>query len=161
MAITERQRKLNDERVKEDIRDFGCHVIGVVDPDAKQPSFTYSVGIQESASAPEAIVLGLPTALGAGLINEYKRQVQSGRRFLRGTPYRGFLENHSVYFEPVRSKVAVKYTLGCTRYYGEDGYALVQIVYPTTDGVWPWQHGASECFIANQPMLGRVRPDRS
>jgi len=36
----------------------------------------------------------------------------------------------------------------------------VQLVYPTTTGVWPWNKSASEWFVKNQPMLGRKNPSR-
>lgn len=154
------RRAENDKRVANDIREYGCHVISVFDPEEKQPTFSYSVGIQETTGAPEAIVIGVRSNLGHFMVNEYKRQVQSGIQFKRGVLYPGFLEGFSIYVEPVKSKQLLEYTLGCARYYKSKPYSTVQLVYPSTAGVWPWQSGASEWFKANQVMLGRKHPNR-
>lgn len=154
------RRAENDKKVAKDIREYGCHVISVVDPEGKQPHFTYSVGIYETSQAPEAIVVGLRPELGAYMVNEYNRRLRAGEVFHRGQRYEGFLEGFSVYIEPARQAALAEYTLGCERYYKGAKYPTVQIVWPTTAGVWPWQAAASDWFRENQPMLGRKRPDR-
>jgi hypothetical protein len=155
------RRAANDRRVAADIKEYGCHVISVLpDPDANKPPFTYSVGIQESSGTPEAIVFGLTAEMGGFVINEYNRHIRAGARFTKGTLYPGFLKGFSVYMEPAQVELLREYTLGCERFYGESGsYSVVQIVYPNTSGVWPWQEEANAWFKANQPMLGRARPD--
>jgi len=37
--------------------------------------------------------------------------------------------------------------------YGGKDFNVLQIVYPTTDGIWPWEPGACEWFRARQPIL--------
>jgi len=154
------KRTENDKRVERDVRKYGCHVISVFDPEEKKPNFSYSIGIQRASGAAEAIVLGLRPELGGFIINEYNRRIRAGKTFKRGKLYSGFLKGFSVYVEPVRSKLLPNYTLGCDRYYGDEGYTVVQIVWPSTTGVWPWEKAASEWLKNNQPMLGRVRPNR-
>jgi hypothetical protein len=161
MSSSADKRAANDKRVVDNIREHGCHVISVFDPEEVQPFFSYSVGIQETSDVPEAIVVGLKPNLGGFMINEYNRQVRAGVRFQRGVLYTGFLEGFEVYIEPARRKLLAEYTYGCDRYYGDREYSVVQIVWPSTAGVWPWQKSASEWFKNNQPMLGRVRPDRA
>lgn len=159
--ITPAERRVeNDERVANDIREYGCHVISVFDPEEKEPTFSYSVGIQDVTEAPEAIVVGVRPELGHFMINEYSRQVQAGIRFKRGALYSGFLEGFSIYVEPVKASRLTEYTLGCYRYYNGKPFSTVQLVYPTTSGVWPWQASATQWFKSNQLMLGRQRPDR-
>jgi hypothetical protein len=94
------------------------------------------------------------------MINEYNRQVRAGTRFKRGVLYPGFLDGFDVYIEPARKKLLADYTLGCDRYYRGKPYSVVQIVWPSTSGVWPWEKSASDWLKQNQPMLGRVRPNR-
>lgn len=160
MTISEEKRRQNDELVRTNIAEYGCHVISVFDPEGKEPTFSYSVGIQEDCDAPEAIVIGVRPELGHSMINEYKDQVRRNGRFTRGVLYPGFLDGFSIYVEPARSNRLGKYTLGCDRYYRGKSYEVVQLIYPTTSGVWPWQTSATEWFKTNQPMLGRVRPNR-
>lgn len=158
--ISKRQRTDNDKRVARDIKRYGCHVISVFDPNGRLPYFSYSIGIQDSSGAPDVIVIGLRPELGGYLVNEYNRRVQKGKRFKRGTKYPGFLEGFSVYVEPARHEGYSRYAYGCARYYDGREYSMVQLVWPSTDGVWPWNKSASKWFVRNQPMLGRKRPDR-
>lgn len=160
MRTRAQKRAENDKRVEHDVRKYGCHVISVFDPEEKEPFFSYSVGMQRSAGVPDAIVVGLRPELGGYIINEYNRRVRAGKRFKRGVLYSGFLKGFSVYVEPARPKLLVDYTLGCNRYYGDEKYSVVQIVWPSTTGIWPWEKAASEWLKSNQPMLGRVRPNR-
>jgi hypothetical protein len=160
-SMPEERRAANDLRVAENIAKFGCHVISVFDPEEKHPTFSYSVGIQATSGAPEAIVIGVRPELGHFMINEYNRQVQSGVTFQRGVLYSGFLEGFKIYVEPAKPKVVSEYTLGCTRFYKGAAYSVVQLIYPTTSGEWPWNKAASEWFRSNQPLLGRKRPQRA
>jgi hypothetical protein len=160
MSTQSERRAENDKRVAEDIRKFGCHVISVFDPEETQPTFSYSVGIHETTGAPEAIVIGVRPELGHFMVNEYNQKVRGGTKFERGVLYSGFLEGFSIYVEPAKASRLNEYTLGCYRYYGGKPFSTVQLIYPSTSGVWPWQASASEWLKSNQIMLGRQRPDR-
>lgn len=157
-STPEERRLANDLRVANDIQQYGCHVISVFDPEGKLPTFLYSIGIQETTGAPEAIVLGVRTELGHAMINAYCHQLRAGKSFARGIRYPDFLEGFDIYIEPARRKNVSDYVHGCDRYYGDKPYSVVQLVYPTTSGIWPWQRQAPELFLTNQPMLGRKRP---
>lgn len=156
----EERRAQNDQRVAHDVATHGCHVISVFDPEEKLPTFSYSVGMRRSTGAPDAIVLGVRASLGHALVNEYKDRIRAGELFERGVPYEGFLDGFSIYVEPARRALFGEYTLGCDRFYNGEPYEVVQLVYPTTSGVWPWSKRASAWFVTNQPMLGRRNPSR-
>jgi hypothetical protein len=160
MKHTDADRAANDKKVAANIQEFGCHVICVADPEEKSLPFSYSIGIQASTGEPEAIVIGVRPSLGSYMINEYNRQLREGIRFKRGTLYEGFLDGCSVYIEPARQKLLSEYNLCCQRYYHDTPFSVVQIVYPTTQGIWPWQKSASDWFKTNQPILGRALPNR-
>jgi hypothetical protein len=161
MHTTAKERSAeNDRRVADDVAKYGCHVISVFDPDEKLPTFSYSVGIQATSGEPEAIVIGVSPNLGHSMINEYNDQIRKGVRFQRAVQYSGFLEGFSIYVEPANARLVSEYTFGCARYYKGDAYSVVQLIYPTTSGVWPWQKAASEWFRSNQPLLGRKHPHR-
>ena len=153
-------RAASDRRVANHVRKYGCHVVSVFDPEDKLPTFSYSIGIQATMGVPEAIVIGLSPDLGHFLIYEYNDQVRQGVKFERGVPYADFLEGFNIYVEPAQPKLLTEYTLGCSRFYKGEAYSVVQLIYPTTSGVWPWQDGASKKFKALQPLLGRKHPYR-
>jgi hypothetical protein len=156
----EERRAANDKRVADDVATYGCHVISVFDPEEKTPSFSYSVGMLTSSSAPDAIVIGVRSSLGHAMVNEYKDRVRNGEKFERGKQYGGFLEGFNIYIEPAKRELLSDYTLGCERFYKGEPYEVVQLIYPTTTGIWPWNKGASEWYLKNQPMLGRKVPNR-
>lgn len=157
---TKRELTANDRRVARDVKRYGCHVVSVFDPRGRLPHFSYSIGIQDSSGAPDVIVIGLRPELGGFVVNEYNRQIRKGRRFKRGRRYPGFLRGFSVYFEPARKERYRRYVYGCARYYDGRDYSIVQLIFPSTKGVWPWNKSASKWLVRNQPMLGRKRPNR-
>ena len=159
MGASETRRSANDKRVAEDIAKYGCHVVSVFDPEERTPDFSYSVGIQATTGRPEALVVGVRSSLGHSMINYYNELVRGVAKLKRGILYPGFIDGFSIFIEPTLSGRHSEYTLGCDRYYKGEGYAAVQLIYPTTKGVWPWQKAASEWFKTHQPMLGRKRPD--
>lgn len=160
MTTLEERRIASDKRVVDNICKYGCHVLSVFDPEEKHPNFTYSIGIQETTGAPEVLVVGIRSELGHSMVSEYHAQLKKGVQFKRGVLYQGFLEGFAVYVEPVKPQNLSEYTGGCNRYYKEKHYSVVQLIYPSTTGVWTWQSLATTWFKVNQPMLGRKRPDR-
>jgi Domain of unknown function (DUF4262) len=158
MKYTEADRAALDQLIAKNISEFGCHIYSISDPEEKSQSFTYSIGIQASCGEPEAIVMGVRTALGGYMVNEYNRQIREGIRFKRGTLYDGFIDGFSVYIEPAQPRLLSEYTLGCERYYRDTPFSVVQIIWPSPQGVWPWQKSATDWFKTNQPMLGRSLP---
>jgi hypothetical protein len=58
-----------------------------------------------------------------------------------------------VQFEKV-APVHFEEYLGWDRWlYGGDDFEVIQLIYPTTDGIWPWEPSASDWFRQRQPIL--------
>lgn len=160
--ITKAQRAEHENRIGSGIEKYGCFVLSVADPDGVDPSFAYSIGVALDSGHPEAIVFGLATDLGAWVINEYNRLVRAGKKFRPGVAHRRFLEGFPVYIEPADPIKAENFMYACNRLYGGFGYPVVQIVIPTTAGVWPWEREASRAFRRTQPLLcNRVVADQT
>ena len=145
--------KQYEENLLHHIEQFGCSVTSVVDPEGKEPSFSYSIGIAKSAGAPELIILGLGAELGHSLVNVYNNRVRAGERFSSGVLYIGFLEGFAVQFSPVTREHREAYMLSACWLHGGPDFEALQLVWPSTEGVWPWQSDASEWFRTNQPLL--------
>ena len=134
------------------IEEFGCSVLHIAAED-DLPPFTYSVGITKSSNAPELVVIGLKQPIAHFIINEYNRRVRSGEQFIDSERYSGFIEG----FEILAKKVDPSFY---DEYFGYDlwlykgpNFEVLQFIYPTTAGVWPWEPSASEWFRSNQPIL--------
>ena len=146
-----------EEKALADIETYGCHVIHVLEDD-DGPPFTYSVGVQESSDVPEVIVIGLKQPIAHFVVNEYNNRVRAGERFAAGARYDGFLAGFRVQFEVVTPDHFDDYMGWARWFYGGNTFEAFQIIYPTTDGIWPWEPGASESFKERQPILcDRVR----
>jgi hypothetical protein len=111
--------------------------------------------VQKTSGAPEAMVIGLKRPIAHFMVNEYNKRIRAGERFTAGERYDGFLEGFPVQFEIVESAHFDEY-FGWNRWlYGDNGFDAFQIVYPTTEGIWPWASGASDWFRERQPILSK------
>lgn len=121
--------------------------------DETVPAFSYSIGIQKTSNAPELIVFGLKKDLSFWIINEYNRRVRLGEQFSENTFYEGFLEGFSVTFKKVQ-KAHYKEFFGWALWlYEGSNFNALQMIYPTTSGVWPWEPEATEIFKNSTPFL--------
>lgn len=145
-----------EQSIHKHIADCGCSVTSVFDPDDKEPPFSYSISIAQSSQAPELIVVGLRPELGHRLVNTYNRRVRAGERFAPGILYAGFLEGFEVQFGLVDRQHRAEYMRSATWLHGGPDFEALQLLWPSTSGVWPWDAEASEWLRANQPLLGAL-----
>lgn len=141
-----------EKKALEDIERFGCHVIHVL-PEGDLPGFSYSIGVGKSAGAPEVIVLGLDHKVAHSVVNDYNIRVRAGERFATGLFYDGFLEGFDVTFERVDPRYYRDHLCWARWLHKGDGFEAVQLVYPTTSGVWPWDPTGPDLFGTMQPLL--------
>jgi hypothetical protein len=152
------QMKAEDKKALDDIEKFGCHILHVME-EGDEPPFSYSIGVQKSTGAPEAVVIGLKQPIAHHVLNEYNSRVRNGERFANGKEYSGFIEGFPVQFELVAPQHYDEY-FGWTKWlYGGTAFSVLQIVFPTTEGVWPWDSRASEWFRKRQPILSDAASD--
>jgi len=141
-----------EQKALADIDRYGCHVIHVLEED-ELPSFTYSVGIQRSSGRPEGVIVGLKQPLAHSVINEYNRRAQEGEVFTPGEQYSGFIEGFDLVVERVDPEFYHEYFGWNLWLYGGPEFDVIQLVWPSTDGVWPWQIDAPASFRDWQPLL--------
>lgn len=142
-----------EQNILKHIELHGCSVTSVFDPEEKSPPFSYSIGIAKTYCAPEVIVVGLKRELAHWMVNEYKRRVAGGESFTADVPYTGFLEGHVVRFGPVAEENRKEYMRSTCWLHGGSGFEALQLIWPNTSGIWPWEASASEWLRTNQPLL--------
>jgi hypothetical protein len=142
-----------EAKALDDIERHGCHVV-LVREDGDLPPFAYSVGIQRTTGAPEIVVLGLAQELAHWLVNEAHRRQAAGERFAEGAEQQDFLGGgFAVRFHRV-AREHYREHFGWNRWlYGGDDFEVLQLVYPSTQGVWPCDPAAPAAFRARQPLL--------
>ena len=146
----------SERKTLADIEQYGCSVMHVHDPDERLPPFSYSVGVSKSSGAPELVVVGLKQPLAHFIVNEYNRRVRAGKLFQVGHRYEGFIEGFEVLVVPVQREHYREYFGYNLWLYQGASFDVLQLVYPNTSGVWPWQSAADEWFKARQPLLGNI-----
>ena len=142
-----------EKKIIENIEKHGCHVTSVFDNSGKSPSFTYTTGVQKSHNAPEVLIIGLPNKLAASVANNYMRRVSEGEVFEIGEFYKDFLANFDITFGNVSLRKKKEYMLSSCWFY-KDNFDAMQLIYPTTEGIWPWDENADDDFHKIQPSLG-------
>ncbi|MDX8501203.1 DUF4262 domain-containing protein [Mesorhizobium sp. VK4C] len=135
-----------------DIEEYGCHVLYVLAED-ELPPFAYSVGIEHNFNAPELVVIGLKQQLSHSIINGYCQRVRNGETFGVGKRSSGFLGGFDCQFGAVHPDHYPEYFGWGIWFYDGPDFRVMQLVYPTTSGVWPWDAEASEWFRNWQPLL--------
>ncbi len=141
-----------DKKALDDIEDFGCHVINVMEGEG-EPQFTYSIGINQKQNKPDLIIIGLKAELAHSIINNYKDRLLSGEVFDTGKFYSDFLGGFDVCFIEVDKSHYEDY-LGWGLWLNKgDDFKVLQLIWPTTAGQWPWDTDKSDFYEWVQPIL--------
>ena len=142
-------------RILEDIRKFGCHVIQV-QGNGPHPSFAYSVGIGRTSDRPDVCVFGLPAPSAHRLLHHYNKRVREGERFEAGQVLQGYIKDTDCVLRPVDP--SHHEALFGFNVWLHDGprFRMLQLVYPTVEGIWPWSELANDWLRQQQPILENV-----
>lgn len=141
-----------EKKCLDDIEKYGCHILHI-HAEEDLPPFSYSVGIEKSARQPEVIIVGLRKELAHSMINEYCERARAGERFQPGQRVSGFLEGFDCEVRQVDPRHYREYVGWDLWLYKGESFRLVQLVYPSTSGYWPWDEGSSDDFRRFQPIL--------
>jgi Domain of unknown function (DUF4262) len=123
-----------DERTRDDIAEYGCTVMHVME-EGELPPFAYSIGTFQETGAPEIVVIGLKQPMAHFIVNEYNRRVRSGERLEVGGFYSDFIEGFDVFVDEVPMSEYDDYLGQAIDFYGGRDFKVVQIIYPTTKGI--------------------------
>ncbi|MEZ9300514.1 DUF4262 domain-containing protein [Vibrio splendidus] len=144
----------NNQKALNNIEEFGCHVLSIME-DEQGPEFTYSIGIKQKQDKADLIVVGLKAELAHPIVNDYKDRLLAGESFETGKFYSDFLGNFDVCFVEVDKSHYEEY-LGWGLWLNDgDDFKVLQLVWPTTDGVWPWDSQKSDYYTWAQPILNQ------
>ena len=143
-----------DQDVQDNIDKFGLTVRYVFSTTGDLPSFSYSIGLFKSYGHPEIIMIGLKEQLGHTLINNMAFDIKKGGIFTPFIYQPDILDDFNCYFIEVAKGNYDEYVGGCQRYYAGDEFPLLQCIYPTVKGIYPWEDEWPEDIKNLQPILG-------
>jgi hypothetical protein len=141
-----------DKLIIDNIENVGCHILKVGEGEGK-PGFAYSIGIGLTRKHPDLTIQGLNLDLAHAMINNYCDRLKDGETFESGKFYSGFLEEFDVYFVEVDKKYYEEYFGFATWLYQGKDYKMLQLIWPTTDGKWPWDEDTTALYDWAQPIL--------
>jgi hypothetical protein len=154
-AAAEDALRASQERI---VADNGWMIQAVFgDPHAMPPlpGWAYTIGLLTGFGRPEIIAIGLPSDVGAALLNDLGERIRNGERFSDGQVV-DELANFPVVFRRVDpSRLAFWLGRG-VQYAFEHGiteFAALQLVWPDPKGRFPWDHRFDEQFRLMQPPL--------
>jgi len=151
-----KDREIIDQELLDDIKEYGLQVLHVM-ADEEGPGFSYSIGLFKSYGHPEIIMIGLKQQLAHTLINNMAYDIKEGKVF---TPFEyeaGILDDFDCYLIEVDKSNYDAYVGQAQRYYDGDGFPLLQCVYPTVKGIYPWEDEWPESVKDLQPLLGSIK----
>lgn len=146
------KERASEDKCLADIEQYGLHVMKVMG-DKDWPEFTYSVGLYHNFEVPEIIILGLRSDLAHWILNELADRARRGERFQAGDTLEGLLDGFPVQLRTVRKEQIEPHSGWALWFYDGRPFPVLQLVWPTTSGVWPWENPASDDFRKRQPLL--------
>ena len=149
--------KKSDNIITSDINTYGWHVVKVLG-DSEGPQFGYSIGFYESFGHSEIIIVGLDLDLIHSLINSMGESVQKGSTYKHGNFYPDLLQGYECYFTDVAKNYYDNYLGRAQVYYQNDHFPVLQCIYPTVKGIYPWDKNWPDEIKTLQPLLGESPP---
>jgi hypothetical protein len=121
--------------------------------DEDGPGFCYTTGFWLATGFPEIIVFSLKTETAHSILWDLFKDLQSGKRPAMGKPVPDIFGNIKAALVPCAKKYYRNY-LGWNRwFYAGDEFECLQLVWPDTVGIFPWQPNFDERFRSDQPDL--------
>ena len=147
---------MSSNQLQENIDIYGLQVQHVLE-DESGPGFSYSVGLFETYRHPEIIMLGLKQQLAHTLINDMANDIKEGKVFAPFTFAQDILDDFDCYIIEVDKVNYDSYVGQAQNYYGNDNFPLIQCIYPTVKGIYPWEDEWPEEIKDLQPILGPIK----
>ena len=143
----------SEQKVIDDIATHGWHCVHISADDVG-PGYSFTIGASHSFGQPEFLILGLPSATAHQILDVALDAVRSGAIADFTATTGALLKDHQCAFVRVPPEQYRDYVGYARWYYQGDDFALYQIVWPSRDGLFPWQAQASAQYVDSQPLLG-------
>jgi hypothetical protein len=128
-----------------------CTSVGAGDG---EPGYSYTIGLYHSFGVPELMIVGLSPATSHAILGVAADAARNGRPLPLDEPTSLLIEGYTCVFAKVPVERYDDYVLSASWYYQGHEFPLYQVVWPSKDGVFPWEAGASEAFCSAQPVGG-------
>ena len=143
-----------EQKVLSDIAEYGWHAMNVVEDDG-HPPWSFSVGLYETWTYPELIIIGRSRSTAHEMLATIANELEENRQPDLSDAGSYLLLGIACRFIPVDTQHYQDYVGFARWFYRGKHFPLYQIVWPSNDGRYPWNPKASRLFKEWQPVLGR------
>ncbi|MBK9180173.1 MAG: DUF4262 domain-containing protein [Acidimicrobiales bacterium] len=130
-------------------------VLARPDDDPPQPGYTYTVGFETTFGHPEVVIFGLTPVAASGLLRMIGAHLAGGGGLPVDDEFVGLLDNDlRSALLPVDVEVRGHLFDGASLWYRDQGYRVLQFVWPDRNGWLPWEPGFDRRLSLAQPVIG-------
>lgn len=133
--MTDEQIKQYHEKAEANIKKYGYSSTFVFSDNT--PSFCYSTGIYKNFGIPEVFISSLPQDLSHELIENYVNKFRDTDIIPLDEKIDDLTDRFPVYFIEVPKERLAEYVLTSIRFYANDDFKYLQLIYPDTEGYFP------------------------
>jgi hypothetical protein len=154
------QPDARDEReriVLHNVAEFGWHCVNIIEDDG-HPPWSFTIGIYETYDFPELIVIGRSRATAHHILDTIANALDKNDRLDLTTPHLSLLPGITCRFLEVHTRYYQDYVGFARWFYRKRHFPLYQIIWPNSDGLYPWDSSAPKSFKEWQPVLSSSSP---
>lgn len=142
----------SDQKLLSDIAQFGWHIIHIPQ-DEEGPGWSYTIGLYHTFKHPEIVVTGMQPDFSQVILNNFGEDIKSGKKFEVGLLYNDILDDVQCKMIEVKREHYHEHFGYAKWFYKSEDFPVLQCVYPTKSGIFPWDKEAPEGFKTFQPIL--------
>jgi hypothetical protein len=143
-----------DDRIIRNVRTHGCHIAGIIG-DEKGPPYAFSIGLFLNYGHPEIVIFGLTRSDSADFINDIRDRAAKGRLYAAGDVSDDLVPGYRCCFVDVPLERYGAYLGTAIWFYAKSPrpFPCLQLVWPDTEGRFPWQTACDADVKRDQPLL--------
>lgn len=147
-----RQLDTQETKVVSDVERVGWSVMLIRDePEKNQPGWAFTIGLFESHGHPEVAIFGLKEESRVNILNWIGENVKKHKPFSAGREHDWVLDGHPCWSREVLKCWYDDLFGWAVWFYGGRDFPVVQCIWPTRDGMYPWQEQPP--YSNPQPLL--------
>ena len=147
-----------ERSVLANIERVGWHCTSVFpEKGANTPRFSYTVGLHQTYRQPEFIIFGLDSEVAYSILNTLANAAAEGQMYPLDKPCDALIKNYECAFVEVPTHRFNDYVFSALWFYAGANFPLYQVVWPDSEGRYPWNKGAQLDPRYKQPILALGR----
>lgn len=151
----ERCRNVTQRQELDAIAKDGCVVVKVLEGnEPRTPEWAYTVGLQHSYGHPEVLIIGLENEHTQILLHNINNRIRNkGLSFRHGTVWSDVIFGYDCFFQEIDPANYGEWFAANRWFYGSNDFPVVQMLWPSVHGIYPWQSTADSYLRWDQPIL--------